>query len=155
MIYFLYLLFIIIFVAMDQLVKRIIVANIKLGNFIIVIKGFFNITHVRNYGAGFSILQNARAFLIVLTIIACFTLTYLLLTTDKKDMLARISYLLIISGAIGNFIDRVRMGYVIDFLDFMIFGYDFPVFNIADTFITIGCFLLIIKILMEARHAKN
>ena len=155
MIYGLYILFITIFVLLDQLSKKAVVTNIKLNQVIVVIKGFFNLSHVRNYGAGFSILQHATAFLVALTVIACIVLFYLLITCNKNDLLSIVCYLLIISGAIGNFIDRVRFSYVIDFLDFNIFGYDFPVFNVADCFITIGCFLLIIKLLMEARHAKN
>lgn len=155
MIYGLYILFITIFVLLDQFAKRAVVANIKLNQVIVLIKGFFNLTHVRNYGAGFSILQHATAFLLALTIIACIILFYLLVTCSRRDLLSIVCYLLVISGAIGNFLDRVRYSYVIDFLDFKIFGYDFPVFNVADCFITVGCFLLIIKLLLEARHAKN
>ncbi len=155
MIYGFYCLFITIFVAMDQLSKKMVITHLKLNQPVVIIKGFFNLTYVRNYGAGFSILQHATAFLLALTIIACIVLFYLLVTTEKKDLLSKVCYLMIISGAIGNFIDRVRFSYVIDFLDFKIFGYDYPVFNIADCFITVGCFLLIFKMLWEARHAKN
>ena len=155
MIYALYILFITIFVLLDQFAKKAVVSNIKLNQVIVLIKGFFNLTHVRNYGAGFSILQHATALLLALTVISCIVLFYLLITCNKRDLLSIVCYLLIISGAIGNFIDRVRYSYVIDFLDFKIFGYDFPVFNVADCFITVGCFLLIIKLLLEARHAKN
>ncbi len=155
MIYSLYILFITIFVLLDQFAKKAVIANIKLNQVIVVIKGFFNLTNVRNYGAGFSILQHATTFLLTLTIISCIVLFYLLVTCDKRDLLSIICYLLIISGAIGNFIDRVKYSYVIDFLDFRIFGYDFPVFNVADSFITVGCFLLILKLFMENRHAKS
>ncbi len=155
MIYFFYLLFITIFVFIDQMSKKLVVSNFKLNQVVPVIKGFFNLTYVRNYGAGFSILQHATAFLLALTVIACIVLLYLLVTSDKKDLLSKVCYLLIISGAIGNFIDRVRFSYVIDFLDFKIFGYDYPVFNIADSFITVGCVLLVVKTLWEARHAKD
>lgn len=155
MIYGFYCLFITIFVAMDQLSKKMVITHLKLNQPVVIIKDFFNLTYVRNYGAGFSILQHATAFLLALTIIACIVLFYLLVTTEKKDLLSKVCYLMIISGAIGNFIDRVRFSYVIDFLDFKIFGYDYPVFNIADCFITVGCFLLIFKMLWEARHAKN
>ena len=155
MIYGLYLLFITIFVLIDQFSKKIIVANIKLNHVIPVIKGFFNLTYVRNYGAGFSILQHATGFLLALSIVASIILFYLLVTTEKKDLLSKVCYLLIISGAIGNFFDRMKYSYVIDFLDFKIFGYDYPVFNIADCFITIGCFLLIFKLLWESKNAKN
>ena len=152
---FLYCIFISIFVAIDQIIKKAVVSNIGLNEVIVLIRDFFNLTYVRNYGAGFSILQNATLFLIILSIAACAVLFYLLMTSDKDDLISKMSYLLIISGAIGNLIDRVRFGYVIDFLDFKIFSYDFPVFNAADSFITVGCFILIFKIIWEARHAGN
>ena len=154
MIYFLYILFILIFVVIDQIIKSTVVNNIALNQVIVLIRNFFNLTYVRNYGAGFSILQNATVFLSLISIVACVVLFYYLIKTDKKDLVSKISYLLIISGAIGNLIDRLKLGYVIDFLDFKIFGYDFPVFNIADCYITIGCFILIIKVLLESKNVR-
>ena len=153
--YFVYLLASIIFIALDQFSKFYIVQSIKYGTKIQIIRNFFSLTNVRNFGAGFSILQNQRAFLIFVPIVAVFVLTYLLVTEKNKRKITSISYILIIAGAIGNLIDRVRLGFVIDFLDFIIFGYDFPVFNLADTFITIGCFLLIIDNLLGSKDAKN
>lgn len=156
MIYALYTLVIVVLVAFDQFSKYLIVTNIKEGaSSIELIKGFFNITYVKNYGAGFSILQNQKMFLIVVSIIAIVVVSYLLIKSKNKETLNRICYLLIIGGAIGNLIDRFELGYVIDFLDFKIFGYDFPVFNIADCCVTIGCILLIISMLVESKHAKN
>ena len=90
-----------------------------------------------------------------LSIVAIVILTYMLIKAKKNDTISIISYILIISGALGNLIDRVRLGYVVDFLDFIIFGYDYPVFNIADSFITVGCFVLIIMVALEARNAKD
>jgi len=153
--YFVYLLASIIFIALDQFSKFYIVQSIKYGTKIQIIRNFFSLTNVRNFGAGFSILQNQRTFLIFVPIVAVFVLTYLLVTEKNKRKITSISYILIIAGAIGNLIDRVRLGFVIDFLDFIIFGYDFPVFNLADTFITIGCFLLIIDNLLGSKDAKN
>lgn len=155
MIYFFYVIFITLLVICDQFVKNLVVLNIPLGKEIVLIDNFFSLTYVRNYGAGFSILQNEKTFLSICSIVAIIGLSYLLITTKKKDTFSIVSYLLIISGAIGNLIDRIRLGYVVDFLDFLIFGYDYPVFNIADSFITIGCFLLIIKVIMENRNARN
>ena len=151
----LYIIFITILVLLDQFAKRAVVENMALGESINIIDGFFSLTYVRNYGAGFSILQNATFFLLAMTVIACGVLFYMLMTSDKKDLYAKMSYLLIISGAIGNFIDRIRFSYVVDFLDFNIFGYNYPVFNVADCFVTVGCFMLIIKVLRESIHAKN
>jgi signal peptidase II len=110
---------------------------------------------VRNYGAGFSIMQHETAFLTALSIIAIIILSYMLIKAKKSDTVSIISYILIISGALGNLIDRARLGYVVDFLDFNIFGYDYPVFNIADSFITVGCFILIIMVILETKNAKN
>ena len=155
MIYGIYILIIALLVLADQLVKEAVVANIDLYEKIPVIKGFFNLTYVKNYGAGFSIMQNERFFLIVISAAAVIALAVMIYRTKKNDFVALFSYILIISGAIGNLIDRVVNGYVVDFLDFIIFGYDYPVFNIADSFITIGCFILIIQVFTESRRAKN
>ena len=155
MIYFFYVLFVTILVILDQYVKNLVVLNIELSKRIPLIDDFFSLTYVRNYGAGFSILQNETVFLSVLSIVAVLVLAYLLIKAKKSDTVSIISYILIISGALGNLIDRIRLGYVVDFLDFKIFGYDYPVFNIADSFITIGCFILMITVILESKNAKN
>ena len=155
MLYVIYLIAVGLFIGLDQLVKKVIIGSIELGQRIVLIPGFFSLTHVRNYGAGFSILQNARLLLTLTAVAAIIAVTVLLIRTNRKDLLSIVSYLFIISGAAGNLIDRVMNGYVVDFLDFIIFGYDFPVFNLADCFITVGCFLLIIQVLWEGKHAGN
>lgn len=159
MIYVIYLLVIALLTLLDQLSKKAIVENIALNEKIVIIKDFFNITYVRNYGAGFSILQNARVFLSLISLIAIVVLSYYLYKTKKNQLYDIISYLFIISGALGNLIDRLRLSYVVDFLDFYIFGYDYPVFNVADSFITVGCVMIIIKMVYESikekRSARN
>lgn len=119
-----------------------------------VIRGFFRITYTCNDGAAFSILKGKRVFFIIMTIIVVFFIVYYLLK-NKVYWVEKYSLLLIISGAVGNLIDRIMYGYVIDFLDFIIFGYDFPVFNIADSFITIGAIGLIISILFLNKEGEN
>lgn len=140
-------------VAFDQLSKYYIVANIPLNSAIDIIPGFFKLTYVQNFGAGFSILQNQNTLFLIITPIAIIFLCYLLFKTKKGDLFTISGLLLMIAGALGNFIDRVFTVYVVDFLDFVIFGYDFPVFNIADSFLTIGVFLFIIAILKEKDNA--
>ncbi|MDD5791167.1 MAG: signal peptidase II [Erysipelotrichaceae bacterium] len=140
-------------VAFDQLSKYYIVANIPLNSAIDIIPGFFKVTYVQNFGAGFSILQNQNTLFLIITPIAIIFLCYLLFKTKKGDLLTISGLLLMIAGALGNFIDRIFTVYVVDFLDFVIFGYDFPVFNIADSFLTIGVFLFIIAILKEKDNA--
>ena len=153
MLYIFYLMIVLCLAGIDQFSKFLITANFELGQVKTVIAGFFDITYVRNYGAGFSILQNETSFLYMVSFLAIGSLTYLLLTSKKSEKLYRFCYLLIISGSLGNFIDRIRFRYVVDFLDFVIFHYDFPVFNIADCYITVGCFLLILAIFRENKHA--
>lgn len=142
-------------IAIDQYSKFLIVRDLSLHQSINVIKDFFYITYVQNFGAGFSILQNAKIFLSVISICAVVMLTYYFFDSKKKDYLNQSAYLLIIGGALGNLIDRLKQDYVVDFLDFKIFRYDFPVFNVADCLITIGCFIIIINTLREQRHAKS
>lgn len=155
MLYALYLLVIFALTGIDQLCKYYIVNRFTLNDSLIVIKDFFNITYINNYGAGFSILQDQRIFLCLVSIIAIGILVYLLITEKKNSNLTKASYLMIIAGALGNLIDRIRLGYVVDFLDFNIFGYDFPVFNFADCCITIGCFIVIFIVLKENKNANN
>lgn len=154
MLYATYLLLIIALVSLDQISKYVITTHIELGSKFEIIRDFFNITYVRNYGAGFSILQNQTYLFYIIGIIAIIVFTYFLLK-DKSSSLNKAAYLLIIGGTIGNLVDRIVHVYVIDFLDFYIFGYDFPVFNFADCFLTIGCAILIISTLIEDKHAKN
>lgn len=155
MLFVLYLLTIVVLVSADQFSKFLVVKNISESQQIELIDNFFNLTYVKNYGAGFSILQNQRIFLIVVSFAAVILMTYLLKKSKSNETLNRICYLLIIGGAIGNIIDRIKLGYVIDFLDFYIFSYNFPVFNFADSCLTIGCFVLIISILLESKNAKH
>jgi len=141
-------------VFLDQISKYIIINHIELGQKITLINNFFNLTYCKNYGAGFSILQNQTIFFYFIGVVAITLFTYMLVK-DKSNNLSKAAYLMLISGTIGNLIDRVSHVYVVDFLDFIIFGYDFPVFNIADSFLTVGAFILIFSIMKEEKHAKN
>lgn len=110
-----------------------------------IIKNFFYITKVYNDGASWNFLSGNRIILIIITIIL---LVILLLYQNKfKNNFRNIlAFGMLYGGIIGNLINRITDGYVIDFLDFKIFGYDYPVFNLADIFIVIGIFFLIIAI---------
>lgn len=155
MIYLFYTVLIILMIGLDQISKAVIVSKFELGQSISIIKNFFDITYVRNFGAGFSIMQNQTLLLCIFTVLVITLLVYMLINTKKNEILLKASYLLIIGGALGNFIDRISKTYVVDFLDFTFFGWGFPVFNVADCFVTVGTFLLIIASILESRHAKN
>ena len=149
------ILFVILLVVLDQASKIYLTLVNKTSPIDLeVIRGFFRITYTCNDGAAFSILKGKRVFFIIMTIIVVFFIVYYLLK-NKVCWVEKYSLLLIISGAVGNLIDRIMYGYVIDFLDFIIFGYDFPVFNIADSFITIGAIGLIISILFLNKEGEN
>lgn len=155
MVYLAYLFIISLLVGIDQYTKKLIVTLVKEHSSIQIVPNFFSITYEKNTGAGFSILQNQRVLFIVITIIAIIGFSYLLIKNKNQKNIYKISYILIISGAIGNFIDRIVNSYVVDFLDFIIFGYDFPVFNFADCLLTIGVFIYIIATILETKNAKN
>ena len=118
-----------------------------------VIEGFFNITYARNTGAGWSILSDSRIFLLIITFIAFGVFVYLLKDIDfKKHRYYSIGISLMVGGTIGNFIERLGKGYVTDFLDFIIFGYDFPIFNVADMCLVAGAIGLLISILLTKEN---
>ena len=129
---------------LDILSKVFIINNFKYNDNVVIIKDFFDINYVRNEGGAFSILDGNIIFIVVLTIIIIYFL-YKYLKNKKLNVYELWGYGLIVGGAFGNLFDRVIYGYVVDFLDFYIFGYDFPVFNIADCGIVIGVFILMIS----------
>lgn len=150
--YLIYLFIVVSLVSLDQYTKSIILNYFKLYQSKTIIDGFFSLTYVQNFGAGFSIMQNARTTFLIITPICLIGFTYLFIRSNDK--LSKTALLLMISGTIGNFIDRIVRIYVVDFLDFIIFGWDFPIFNVADIFLTIGVCLYIIALIKEEKDAK-
>lgn len=136
-------------VLFDQFTKYIIETKMELHQSIPVIEGFFSITSHRNTGAAWGIASGQLTFFIIITIVALSIYAILYKDCDfKKLPLYSIALSLIVSGTIGNFIDRIfKDGKVTDFLDFIIFGYDFPIFNVADCCLVIGVFLFAFDIL--------
>lgn len=130
----------------DQITKSILGNLIKLGTTKQIIKNFFYITTVHNDGAAWGIFSNQSIIIIIGTIISFFII-YKFIYGFKKNTRNNIAFGLILGGLAGNLCDRLFLGYVRDFLDFIIFKYDFPVFNIADVAIVTGVILLIIAII--------
>ena len=124
----------------DQATKAMIVSSMPLNSGFEVIAGFFDIVHFRNTGAAFSLFSEGgvlKSVFLVLTSVAALVIIAFLIK-DEKRRLSVIAFSLIAGGAAGNLIDRVRLGYVVDFLFFSIAGYHWPAFNVADSAITIG-----------------
>ena len=138
---------------LDQITKYIIRTHVRLYDTITVIPGFFNITYVRNKGAAFGILSTLpefwrSAFFIAVTIVAVAAIIALILkTTDRLSVYA---FSLIAGGAMGNLIDRIRYGEVVDFVQWYVKSHYWPSFNVADSAITIGVVLLAIEMLFGA-----
>ena len=142
-------------VVIDQAVKILVISKMALQQSIQVINNFFNITYVRNTGAAWSILSGNVLLLIVVSIVALVGIYYYLIRDKKLNRIDIISYSMLIGGIIGNLIDRVIHGYVIDYLDFKIFNYNFPIFNIADTLIVISIIIIGISLIVGEYREQN
>lgn len=131
-------------ILLDQLSKLWIVDHIALGEIRTFLSPIFSLTYVRNYGAAFSMLQNQQWFFALVTFIVIGTAIYYLIKNIRGHWSILLSLILIISGGLGNFIDRVRLGYVVDMvhLDFM----DFAIFNVADSYLTVGVVVLALAV---------
>ena len=119
-----------------------------------LIDNFFRITYVKNTGAAFSIFSNNTVLVIIISVVIIGFLLFYIYKNKGNNKLENVSYAFILGGAIGNLIDRLVYGYVIDFLDFEILSYDAPIFNLADTFIVIGVILFLINTL-RSRYDGN
>lgn len=132
--------------SLDQLTKFLITRNLSYNQSIPAIKGIFHLTLIHNRGAAFGILKNQLP-LFIFTSIFAIILIYFELKNNRHRKSYSVSLSLILAGALGNLIDRLFLGYVIDFLDFRIW----PVFNVADSAITIGAILLVFSVLLEPK----
>ena len=148
-----YILSAILIIALDQITKILTVKNLRLGEVKEIIPKILSFTFVKNEGAAFGILQGARIFFIVLTIIVLIGAIYYIVKMRPTSRLEKWALALIAGGAVGNFIDRAYFGFVRDFI--MVEFIDFPVFNIADCFVCIGAGLYILYALLDMLKGKN
>lgn len=136
-------------VVIDQISKELINIYLRLNESIKIINNFFYITNAHNYGAAWSILSGNTLILIIITFISIYLIHKY--TKEYKGIFKYILY----GGIIGNLIDRIFYGYVRDFIDFRIFNYNYPVFNISDICIFIGIFILVIKIVKDEKNGST
>ena len=153
----LYVLIVILIIIFDQWTKSLIIKNVMLYE-VLPVNSFINITHQENAGAAFSILSNAggwqRWFLSVLAIcISVYIVFWLFRLRNQDQIILSIGLSLVLGGAIGNVIDRIQLGYVIDYIQVFIMGWPFPSFNIADASITVGAVILIIDALFISKNS--
>ncbi|MCT2538040.1 signal peptidase II [Aquibacillus koreensis] len=138
-------------IIIDQLTKWWVVSSMKLGESITVIEGFFNLTSHRNTGAAWGILAGQMFFFYIITSIVIVIVIYYIRKFAKESALMGWALAIILGGAIGNFIDRLFRKEVVDFFDFIIFNYDFPIFNIADSALVVGVGLVIIATILDEK----
>lgn len=142
--------------ALDLISKYVVLQSLPLGSQIPVIKGFFNLVHVHNRGAAFGLfaswsLDFVRVFFLITTGIVLVVVGYLWWRLPEDQGLAGLGYSLIMAGALGNMVDRVRLGEVVDFLDFYWGRYHWPAFNVADSLVCLGAGVLVWVILREEK----
>ena len=145
-------------VALDQATKLMVAKALPLGTQVPVIRGFFNLVHIHNRGAAFGLLAHlsldaARVFFVLTTGLVLAVVGYLWWRLPSGRGAAALGYSLIMAGALGNLIDRVRLGEVIDFLDFFWGRFHWPAFNVADSLVCVGAALLVLVILREDKES--
>lgn len=141
-------------VILDQATKLLVQRAFRLGESLPVLPGVFNLTYVLNPGAAFGLLAGAAPafrgpFFIAVSVLAIAVICYYHARYARGHPLPTVGLALILGGALGNLIDRLRVGMVIDFLDFYLGAYHWPAFNVADSGITVGVGLLLVEMLRE------
>ena len=150
--YWILLIFCLGILLLDQWTKTMVVQKLHLYQRVEVIEGFFNIVHVRNTGGAFGIFGGEKGGLgsilfVVVSLIAVGAVVFLFIKIKESEKTLALSFSLILSGAVGNLVDRLRYGEVVDFLDFHLSTYHWPAFNIADSAICIGIGLIALELL--------
>ncbi|HSB05343.1 MAG TPA: signal peptidase II [Thermodesulfobacteriota bacterium] len=139
--------------SLDQFTKHTVQKNLPLHHRVEVIPGFFNLTHVRNAGGAFGILGGRKSgwgtlFFVGVSVLAVGSILFLVRRMKEDEKILTLSFSLVLAGAIGNLIDRLRYGEVIDFLEFYLSSFFWPAFNIADSAICIGIGLMAFELLI-------
>jgi signal peptidase II len=152
----------IVVILLDQITKNYILGAFQYGESIDVIKNYFNITYVRNYGAAFGMLSKVEpstrdTFFLLMPPFAMAVILIMLKVAPKNENIRKVALCAVFAGALGNYIDRIRFGYVVDFLDFHYKqAYAWPAFNVADMSIVCGVTVLIIlELLTPAENTKK
>ena len=141
-----YLVFVLI-VAADLGIKALVTHSLNGIHSMPIIKGVLYLSNIHNTGSAFGFFQGQRNALILIGIVICIVVLHLYMITEEKEVLARFSLILILGGSIGNLLNRIMLGYVIDYIDFRVL----PVFNLADMAINAGVALLIFDLFFKGR----
>lgn len=147
------ILLVIAFIYLDQLSKYLAVIYLKGGESFPIIKNVLHLTYVENEGAAFGMLKDHRWIFMIISSVAIIGLFVYLVKNYKASRLQSVALTMIIAGGIGNMIDRVALGYVVDFIDFTLIN--FAIFNVADSFVCVGVGLLILYLIMTLKKEHD
>jgi signal peptidase II len=153
-----FILILVVGLALDQATKVLVMDNLPLGGQVPLISGFLNLVHIHNKGAAFGLLSGWSAefawlFFVILTALVLGVLCYLLWRLPEDHWPTALGYSLILTGALGNLIDRIRLGEVVDFIDVYWGRYHWPAFNVADSLVCVGAAVLVWVIIREEKTA--
>lgn len=141
----------IIVLAIDQLTKFLVATRMELGDSIQVLGEYLKITSHRNSGAAWGMFEGRMTFFYIVTVIVVIFLLYFYKSEAKNNLMMQVGITLLMAGAIGNFIDRLLFQEVVDFIDVLIINYNFPIFNVADSALTIGVIVLLIEVFITGK----
>lgn len=151
----LYLITLIVLIGGDQFTKHLVSSSMQLGQSQEIIDNLFYFTYAHNTGVAWGMLAGHLWLFIIVALVSAVLMIVFFKRTRKEEVLTRFGLVLTFAGMIGNLIDRMVLGYVRDFIDVIIFNYNFPIFNIADMAVVIGVALIIIEIIFEEHiHGK-
>lgn len=139
----------------DQMIKYLFLNQMEIGESAVLISHFFSFTLVKNTGVAFSLLSDYPFLIIIISITIMIGMYFMLIKNHKLQLLHSISYGLLYGGIIGNLLDRFFQKGVVDYLDFQFFGYDFPIFNLADICVVCGAICMLILIAKEDESCKS
>lgn len=145
---------IIFLIVFDQLIKFLVTLNFNLGEEFVIINNFLKFMYIKNTGAAFGMFSGNTFMLILIAIVLIW---YLIkeIKTNLNNRLSIISFSLVLGGALGNLIDRIFRGYIVDYISFTLFNSEMAIFNMADIYITFGVLLLLYIVIRDGRNEKN
>ncbi|WP_153731219.1 signal peptidase II [Sporosarcina obsidiansis] len=144
-------------IGLDQLTKWLVVKHMELGEQIPLLDPYLGLLSHRNRGAAWGMLEGKMWLFYIVTVVVIVAILYFFHTEGKKDRLLGVSLMLLLGGAVGNFIDRLWRKEVVDFVDVLIpvIRYDFPIFNVADAALTIAVILILLHVLLDEKKKKK
>ncbi|HIW11807.1 MAG TPA: signal peptidase II [Candidatus Salinicoccus stercoripullorum] len=142
-------------IGLDQLTKFLVVTRMEEGESIPILGKYFAITSHRNSGAAWGMLQGQMIFFYIITVVVLAILVYVYIREAKGNLLLQSAIVMLIAGSLGNFIDRILFQEVVDFVDVLLIFYDFPIFNVADSALTVGVVLMIVEFFFMGKGEKD